>query len=244
MKLRSSVHDVHLLGAGERDAMFQLMAQTYANMQRDRFDSDLDAKRWVILVRSPETDAIVGFSTQVLLKTCVGGKMIHALYSGDTVVDRRHWGDPALAHAWGNFALALIDRHRRRAMYWLLTSKGFRTYRYLPLFFRAYFPRYDAPTPDSARRVIDALGMAVGGGRYDPSANIIRASEGQEFVRPELGRPGSRLDTDSPTRFFVERNPGYARGDELCCLAPLTRDNFTRAAYRVIGSRTEPLPTA
>ena len=28
---------------------------------------------------------------------------------------------------------------------------------------------------------------------------------------------------------------GYIHGDELCCLAPLTRANFTRAAYRVIG---------
>jgi len=36
-------------------------------------------------------------------------------------------------------------------------------------------------------------------------------------------------------RFFVERNPGHACGDELCCLAPLTRANFTPAAHRVIG---------
>jgi hypothetical protein len=39
-------------------------------------------------------------------------------------------------------------------------------------------------------------------------------------------------------RFFIERNPGHARGDELCCLAPLTRENFTRAAYRTIGPPT------
>jgi hypothetical protein len=37
-------------------------------------------------------------------------------------------------------------------------------------------------------------------------------------------------------RFFLERNPHYDRGDELCCLAPLTQENFTRAAYRVINA--------
>jgi hypothetical protein len=36
--------------------------------------------------------------------------------------------------------------------------------------------------------------------------------------------------------FFLARNPGHASGDELCCLAPLTRANFTPAAYRVIGA--------
>jgi hypothetical protein len=41
---------------------------------------------------------------------------------------------------------------------------------------------------------------------------------------------------DPHVRFFAERNPGHASGDELCCIAPLTRENFTPAAYRVIGS--------
>ena len=40
---------------------------------------------------------------------------------------------------------------------------------------------------------------------------------------------------DPHVRFFAERNPGHTRGDELCCLAPLTRAAFTSAAYRVIG---------
>jgi hypothetical protein len=41
---------------------------------------------------------------------------------------------------------------------------------------------------------------------------------------------------DPFVRFFHERNPGHVRGEELCCLAPLTRENFTPAAYRVIGA--------
>jgi hypothetical protein len=45
---------------------------------------------------------------------------------------------------------------------------------------------------------------------------------------------------DRHVRFFVERNPGHERGDELCCLAPLTRDNFTRAAWRVINLDSVP----
>jgi hypothetical protein len=40
---------------------------------------------------------------------------------------------------------------------------------------------------------------------------------------------------DPHVRCFARRNPRWSLGDELCCLAPLTRENFTRAAWRVIG---------
>jgi hypothetical protein len=219
------------------------MERSYANMRRDRFEVDLDAKRWVIVIREADEKRIVGFSTQVMLRVQVGGQRVDALYSGDTVMDRGSWGDPALARAWGRFALERIDRHHSGPLYWFLTSKGFRTYRYLPLFFREYFPRPEFPTPPWQRAVTDAFGEQVGGKMYDPRQNIIRATAGKDFVRPGIAEPGMRLNTDPYVCYFVERNPGFCRGDELCCLAPLARENFTRAAYRVMGLRSE-LPEA
>jgi hypothetical protein len=216
------------------------MEQNYANMCPDRFVTDLTAKKWAIVVRCPTSHQIVGFSTQVMMDAQVAGRNVHALYSGDTVVDRDHWGDPALAHAWGNLALVLADRYPLGHLYWFLTSKGFRTYRYLPLFFRSYFPRVDSPTPSWELSLIDAFGQRVGGRLYDPSRNIIRATAGKDCVLPDIGEPGKRRCTDPHVRFFVERNPNFTSGDELCCLAPLSRANFSPVAYRVIGVRPEP----
>jgi len=243
MKLRAAVHDIDRLAPADRDAMYQLMVRTYVNMRRDRFEADLDAKQWAIVVRSPESRRLVGFSTQVMLETRIDGEQVHALYSGDTVVDREHWGDPALASTWGNFSLELIDRYRAGQLYWLLTSKGFRTYRYLPLFFRSYFPRPGRPTPAWERSLIDAFGQNIAADSYFPHSQIIRAAPGKDHVRPDIAEPGQRRSTDPHVRFFVERNPEYSRGDELCCLAPLTRENFTRAAYRVMNSRS-PAPVS
>ena len=42
---------------------------------------------------------------------------------------------------------------------------------------------------------------------------------------------------DPNVQFFVAQNPEHANGDELCCIAPLTRDNFTEAAYRILESQ-------
>ena len=243
MKLRASIDDVCCLHPEDRDAMFGLMEQNYANMRRSRFDADLGTKPLVILVRSSE-GRLVGFSTQKVLEAEVDGELVHALYSGDTVIDRRYWGDSALAHTWGNFALELIERQLPGRLVWFLTSKGFRTYRYLPLFFHEFFPRPSVETPAWESAVIDALGSSVGRKRYDPSRKIIRAYDDGDFVRPAIASPGGRPDTDPYVRFFVDHNPGFAQGDELCCLAPLTRKNFTRAAYRVINTRSMPLSTS
>jgi hypothetical protein len=237
MRLRSTIVEVGQLASPDRDAMFRLMDRTYVKMRRERFEDDLNAKHWAIIVRSPTSGDIVGFSTQVVLAVPIDGEIVDALYSGDTVVDREHWGDPALASAWGNFALQLVDRHPMRRMVWFLTSKGFRTYRYLPLFFRTYFPHPARAIPARERKIIEHLGRLLGGDSFDASSQIIRASLDKDFLRPEVAAPGLRTNTDRHVKFFIERNPGFMRGDELCCVSPLTRENFTRAAHRVIRAQ-------
>jgi hypothetical protein len=242
MRLRSTIQDVADLSSSDRDTMFRLMDQSYVNKRREVFDADLVAKRWVILVRRPIDDAIIGFSTQTMIEVEVSDNHITALYSGDTIIDPSEWGDPSLAHAWGNFALDLIDRHSaaQGPLYWFLTSKGFRTYHYLPLFFRLYFPCFATATSRPEQLVIDALGNRIGGDRYDTQRGIIHADSRSDFVRPQLAEISARRQSDKHVRFFIERNPYFGRGDELCCLAPLSRENFTAAAYRVIGLPPEP----
>jgi hypothetical protein len=210
------------------------MVRTYGNVRRATFDADLDAKRWVIQLRDPDSAVLVGFSTQTLLEANVHGQPVTALYSGDTVVDRPHWGDPALAHVWGNFALRLVAQPRPGDLFWFLTSKGFRTYRFLPLFFHDFYPRPDIEIPADEAATMNALGQLVGGARYDGRVQIIRAGADKDYLLPGAGDPHGRAMNDPYVRYFVQRNPGHARGDELCCLAPLTPQNFTRAAYRVI----------
>src|SRR4051794_39868238 len=56
--------------------MYALMERHYDNVQRQRFDEDLAAKRWVILVREPCTWRLCGFSTQTLVDVCVDGRSV------------------------------------------------------------------------------------------------------------------------------------------------------------------------
>jgi hypothetical protein len=94
-------------------------------MTRDGFDADLNEKQWVILLRDDASRAICGFSTQMILDFAVDGAPMHALFSGDTIVERSCWGQTLLAQAWGQLALDLIDRYPAGALLWFLISKGY-----------------------------------------------------------------------------------------------------------------------
>lgn len=235
MKLKGLLIPTPAVTDAQRDAMFALMDRHYENVTRAAFAADLDEKQWVILLLDPQTEEMCGFSTQVVLDATVAGRPVKALFSGDTIVARDRWGDPALAHVWGRLALSLIDSLPDVELYWFLISKGYKTYRFLPLFFREFYPRYDVPTPDWATAVIDAFGYFRYPGRYDPSSGIVTAGAAGDRLRPGVADLTPERGNNPHVRFFAVRNPGHLRGDELCCLAPLTRENFLPAAYRVIG---------
>jgi hypothetical protein len=235
MKLSARLIATAEVTAAQRGEMFALMDRHYAGVRRGVFEADLDEKRWVILVNDPDGGPLCGFSTQTLLEVEVRGRPVTALFSGDTIIDRDRWGDQALAHVWGRLALSLIDSLPDRELYWFLISKGYKTYRFLPVFFHEFYPRHDVPTPSEAAAILGALGQARFPDEHDAAAGVVRAGPWQYHLRDGLAPVTVERLHDPHVRFFQERNPGHVRGDELCCLAPLTRGNFTRAAYRVIG---------
>jgi hypothetical protein len=235
MKLTGSLTHVADLSPGDRDAMFALMAQHYHHTSRPAFEADLAEKRWVIQVWDQSTGALCGFSTQMLLDADVDGRPVKALFSGDTIIDRRHWGDSELMRIGGQLALSLVDEYPRDERYWFLISAGYKTYRFLPVFFHKFYPRHDEPTPQALQQVVDTLARTKYPDRYDLAAGVVRATANQYRLRQGIADITPERRRDPHVEFFVKRNPRHAAGDELCCIAPLTHDNFTAAAYRVLG---------
>lgn len=221
----------------QRHQMFDLMTTYYANVERETFDADLDEKQWVILVTDPVCGEIRGFSTQTLLRVSVRDEPICALFSGDTIVHHEYWARNPLAQVWGRLALSLIDTMHDVELYWFLITKGYKTYRFLPVFFHEFYPRHDNPTPTWARDVVGGLGRAKFPQSYDEHTGIVRADNAACQLRNHVAQISDDRMRDPHVSFFAERNPGHRFGDELCCVARLTRENFTPAAYRVIGTQ-------
>lgn len=229
-----AIEPVACLTPGDREQLWRLMEAHYDGVERGQFLDDLDEKQWVITLRVPDGD-LVGFSTQTLLPV-PGHPACLALYSGDTVVASAYRRSTVLAGLWGVLALQVTESHRDQRLFWFLISKGYKTYRFLPLFFREYYPREDRPMPADVTAILAALARERFGERYDPEHQVIVATADSCRLRPGVAPVNRARLGDPAVRYFVSANPGHAHGDELCCLAPLDRDNFTAAAWRVINA--------
>ena len=235
MKLTGHLMRVDDVSKKQRDEMFALMELYYENMDRAVFESDLAEKEWIIQLMDPLTGVVRGFSTQMLIDLAVAGRSMRALFSGDTIVHHAYWAHNPLVQTWGRFALWLIDTNPGAELYWFLITKGYKTYRFLPVFFYEFYPRFDAPMPAWALELIDSLGQHKFSASYDCRSGIVRAGRFGYRLRPGVAEITPGRWHDPHVRFFCERNPGHGRGDELCCIAPLTCENFRPSAFRAIG---------
>jgi hypothetical protein len=217
------------------DAMLGLMQRYYEHVTRSGFLADLAEKHWVIMLVDPQTDVLHGFSTQRLLEVESDGAVIKALFSGDTIVSQECWGETALTRTWARLALSLIDQCAPDPLYWFLISKGYRTYRFLPLFFQEFYPRFDSPTPVWAKNIIDTLGRYKFSTAYDAATGIVRAGPHKDRLKTGVADLTAERLRDPHVRFFAQQNAGHALGEELCCLARLSRANITPAACRILG---------
>lgn len=214
----------------DRAGMYALLNQHFVGVRPEVFAADLQQKNWVLLLKQGET--LQGFSTLHFYETTFEGEAIAVVYSGDTIVDPAAWTSSTLPKAWIQAIDSLHRAHPTRKLYWLLICSGFRTYRFLPVFWQEFYPRYDRPTPPRAQALLDQLIAVEAGSDYDPARGIVRFSHPHQLRDRLQGIPAERQN-DPHIQFFAQRNPGHAAGDELVCLTEIHPDNLTRAGRRV-----------
>jgi len=213
-----------LLREADIAAMERLYREFYVGADEADFRRDLEEKDYAIILRGT---GVCGFSTMKLVE--VAGMRV--LFSGDTVVETSQRGQWGLAGGFGHMIKFVECMFPDETAYWFLISKGARTYRFLPTFFRRYVPGPVADADLSARlaRVASALYPR----EYSPATGVLHFVGKKDRLRDDL----LRRDTESVR--FRALNPGWMNGDELCCLAPLATDNLNRLGLRVIEA-TDP----
>lgn len=223
------------LSVVDREAMFKLMRASYAGVAATEFDRDLAAKQWVVVLR--EANDLVGFSTLRLSEHEVDGRRARVAFSGDTIVEPRCWGSMALPICWGAHMVQLLSQ-AESSLYWLLTTKGYKTYRYLPVFFRHFYPSYRESVPRFETALLNHLSQRWNG-RYDAERGVLQATPGAQRLRPGVAEITPRRRRDPDIAFFEQRNPGHVVGDELVCLAHFTRENLRPAIWRRISGAAD-----
>jgi len=229
--LTGHIREIASLTDADRDRMFRIMLRHYAGVREEAFRRDLSEKEGALVLQDAEGN-IQGFSTYQFMHTRYRGEPIVALFSGDTIIDKAHWGTPALFDAFGRLLHRLLHENPGKRTYWFLITKGYRTYLMLPLFFKRFYPRFDQETPPYEQGLIDHLATARYDGQYEAARGIIRGDSyylAGEFAEVPPGRLRSR-----DVRFFLEKNPGYVRGDELACVCEISPESFRRRTRALV----------
>ncbi len=220
------------LEAHQRDSMFGLLSTHFHGTSRSVFDADLAEKNWVLLLTDAETGRLRGFTTLLLYDVRVNDTPWNIVYSGDTIVEPTAWRSMTLPQAWIGALNHLRRTYGKQSLYWLLLVSGYRTYRFLPVFMREFYPRYDTPTPLAVRDTVQRLARDRFGSRYDLERGVVRF-ENPQVLRPELSGIPPERRRDPHIDFFARVNPGHEQGDELVCFTQLEQSNMTRAGLRM-----------
>jgi len=213
------------LSANDRSRMRSLMACYFTSFDTVAFERDLAEKPWTILLRDTAGD-IMGFSTLDIMTAHVAGREVKAVYSGDTIIDLRHRATTALPRAFLRFLARHTGVGRDEAeWFWFYVCKGFRTYRFLPVFYHNFYPQPDLATPAFEQQVMDHLAGWRFGDAYDPLTGVVRVP-GDYVLRVGVGDVTDERSRDPFIRFFAHRNPGWVKGEELVCLVSLDSSNL------------------
>jgi hypothetical protein len=209
------------LGVETVSSMLELLQRHFDGVTPGQFAADLAAKDWVVLVED-DAGAVQGFSTLAVYDSAVAP--VRVVCSGDTIVASTARGSTALGRAW----LGAI--RQTRPDYWLLLTSGLATYRFLPVFWREFWPRHDS---QERPPLLDELAAERFGAGYDATTGTVRFDTPQR-LRGDAGPGPSGRRADPHAEFFARANPGHAQGDELVCLCPLSPGNQTAAGKRLL----------
>ncbi|MCK5687356.1 hypothetical protein KAJ27_24695 [bacterium] len=225
-KLASKIVKISELNELLINQMHTLMDQYFDGVTSETFRNDLKKKKLVIILSDKKE--IKGFSTMNFLDEEIDGQKVKAIFSGDTIIDKNYWGSTRLSSIWLKFVFAMIEHFddKEIRLFWYLISMGYKTYRYLPVYFKNFYPRVNVDTPEFEAEIIDRFSKNLFKDNYEKGSYVIKFDGTREKLRAGISDvPNERL-VNRDIAFFIKMNPGYINGDELTCLTELNMLNI------------------
>jgi hypothetical protein len=229
---RSDVVPIKVLPSDTITRMAKLYLENYEGTSEALFRHDLAEKDdAIVLYMGAE---LVGFTTLRVYSAHHLGSPIRIVYSGDTIVNQKDWGQQELAFAW----ITRIGEVKAQApdipLYWFLLVKGHRTFKYLSVFGKSFFPHWKIDRSD-LKPLADQLAMTSFGHDYNPASGVVEFSKSRGHLTRSIAEPTKEELAKEPTRFFLSKNPGYRNGHELVCLCELEPANMKPFTARIFS---------
>jgi len=224
------IKNISELDDGLRQQVVDLYLSYYAGSSPSRVISDLDSKTEILLLFCH--GELVGFTSLYIYSRNWKGKTVRIVYSGDTIVERQHWGQQALAFAMIARMGELKSEQFDLPLYWFVIIKGHRTFKYLPTFGKSFHPHWSKSRPD-LKSLADTLAQDKFGDDYNPQTGLVEFPISQGHLRDSIAYPTEEEMTKESVKYFMSKNPKYLHGHELVCICELEEENLKPLAKRI-----------
>ncbi|MDF1781359.1 MAG: hypothetical protein P1U67_08705 [Alcanivoracaceae bacterium] len=206
------------INSADLERMYEIFREYYGNTDMETFIRDFSKKTGAFLVRSRADRHIVGFSTVALMDLTMNGRKAKGVFSGDTIIEKEYWGGRALQTHFFFFMLRTILRYPFTPLFWLLISKGYKTYLLMANNFMRFYPHPDGKNEEYEGMVAE-YSERLFPGCYDAERGVLDFGEQYQHLHDDVaGITQEMCDRYRNIAFFEQRNPTWRRGTELPCI--------------------------
>lgn len=202
--------------------MHALFVQYYNNADFETFATDMGNKTGVFILEDKSTKCIAGFSTWTEVDVARNGENALGIFSGDTVVDKAYWGNKELHKSFAKKLFATKLKNPSRPVFWLLISKGYKTYLLLTNNFQNFYPDHQSHNA-KLESIVDEYCTQLYPTAYCQKSRLL--DFGDEYQNLKEGVAGITVemkDQNSNIRHFEKLNPTWDKGTELPCAGEVT----------------------
>lgn len=221
-RLTSQFYEIKKVSVVQLLEMHKLFIQYYNNADFETFAKDMGKKTGVFILEDKIKKCIIGFSTWTEINLSHNGKEAIGIFSGDTVIDRSYWGNKCLQK---NFATKLFTtklKNPKKPVFWLLISKGYKTYLLLANNFLNFYPNYQ--THDKhLESLVDEYCNKLFPSAYCQETRLLDFGDSYQNLKDGVaGITVEMKDHNQDIRYFESLNPTWAKGTELPCVGEVS----------------------
>jgi hypothetical protein len=223
--------------------MHKVFVQYYHNANLHNFVTDMGKKTGVIILQEKNTKKIIGFSTWTELDITTDGKKSIGIFSGDTVVEKEYWGNKELQKTFVKQLLKTKIKNPQTSVFWLLISKGYKTYLLLTNNFPKHYPSHKSNNI-KLESIVDDYCEQLYPDAYNKDNRLLNFGDNYQYLKDDVAEITPHMtDENLEIRHFTKLNPSWQQGTELPCVGEVSIHMMWRFmlknVFSVKGKKTQ-----
>ena len=225
-KLVANVRKINNVSIPQLLEMHKIFIQYYHNADLKTFVTDMGAKTGVIILQDKKENRIVGFSTWTEIDLINAGKKSIGVFSGDTVVEKKYWGNKEIHKKFAILLLKIKIKRPKTPVFWLLISKGYKTYLLLTNNFPNHYPSHDKNNI-RLESIVDNYCQQLYPSAYNETHRLLDFGDEYQHLKDDVAAITQDMTESHPDiRHFEHLNPSWRQGTELPCVGEVSVQVF------------------